>query len=68
MTYALLMIVMRFFGTGTDNVAHTGGFIGGVLLDPRKAETGDHTLAAVDCLLLTVASIAASVVVPLSMR
>ena len=44
------------------------GFLAGILLDPRKAETGDHTLAAVDCLLLTVASIVASVVVPLSMR
>ena len=71
-TYALFMIVFGFFGAGTDNVAHIGGFIGGflagVLLNPRKAEMGNHTLAAMVCLLLTVASIVASLVVPLPMR
>jgi len=71
-TYALFMIVMGFFGARTDNFAHIGGFLGGflagVLLDPRKNETGNHTLAALVCLLLTVASIVASLVVPLPMR
>jgi rhomboid protease GluP len=71
-TYALFMIVMGFFGARTDNFAHIGGFAGGflagALLDPRKSETGNHTLAALVCLLLTVASIVASLVVPLPMR
>ena len=62
------MIVRGFFGAHTDNFAHIGGFLAGVLLDPHNPETGNHTLAAVVCLLLTVASIVASLVVPLPMR
>jgi rhomboid protease GluP len=71
-SYALFMIVLGFLGSHTDNWAHLGGFAGGflagALLDPRKAETGNHTLAAMICLLLTVASVVASLVVPLPGR
>jgi len=67
-SYALFMIVFGFFMRGVDNWAHLGGFAGGflagLLLDPRKPETGNHMLAAVICLVLTVASIVASLVVP----
>jgi hypothetical protein len=52
-----------------DNWAHLGGFAGGflagLLLDPRKPESGNHAAAAVVCLALTVASIVASLVVPI---
>jgi rhomboid protease GluP len=66
-SYALLMIVFGFvMGGRTDNWAHLGGFVGGflagVLLDPRKQESGNHRLAAVICLAMTVASIVASLV------
>jgi rhomboid protease GluP len=71
-SYAIYMIVFGFLMRGTDNWAHLGGFVGGllagVLLDPRKPETGNHMFAAVICLVLTVASIVASLVVPLPFR
>jgi rhomboid protease GluP len=68
-SYALFMIIFGFLmGGRTDNWAHLGGFAGGflagLLLDPRKPETGNHILAAVVCLVLTVASIVASLVIP----
>lgn len=67
-SYALFMILFGFMMRGTDNWAHLGGFAGGflagLLLDPRKPESGNHMLAAVVCLALTVASIVASLVVP----
>jgi len=68
-SYALFMIVFGFLMRGrTDNWAHLGGFVGGFLagliLDPRKPETGNHMVVAVICLALTVASIVASLVVP----
>jgi hypothetical protein len=47
-----------------DNWAHGGGFAGGYLagrmLDPLKPERIDHLLIAVVCLMLSVLSIAAS--------
>lgn len=68
-SYAIFMIVFGFLMRGVDNYAHIGGFAGGflagVLLDPRKPETGNHSVAALLCLLLTVASIVASLVVPI---
>jgi rhomboid protease GluP len=67
-SYALFMIMFGFLMRGVDNWAHLGGFVGGflagVLLDPRRAESGNHRLAAVVCLGLTVASIVASLVIP----
>lgn len=70
-SYALFMIVFGFLMPNVDNWAHLGGFAGGylagMLVDPRKPETGNHVAAAVVCLILTVASIVASLVVPLPM-
>jgi rhomboid protease GluP len=68
-SYALFMIIFGFLmGGRTDNWAHLGGFVGGflagVVLDPRKPETGNHAAVAVVCLALTVASIVASLVIP----
>ena len=69
-SYALFMIIFGFLPgmRGVDNWAHLGGFAGGflagVLLDPRKPESGNHTVAAILCLAATVASIVASLVVP----
>jgi len=66
--YALILGFFGFVMRGVDNWAHLGGFAGGflagVLLDPRKEESGNHRLAAVVCLGLTVASIVASLVIP----
>jgi rhomboid protease GluP len=66
-SYAIFMVVFGFLMHGVDNWAHLGGFAGGflagVLLDPRKPESGNHTMAAVVCLALTVASIVASLVI-----
>ncbi|PYQ19662.1 MAG: hypothetical protein DMF79_12105 [Acidobacteria bacterium] len=62
---ALGMAVFGFVMRGVDNWAHLGGFAGGYLaarwLDPLKPERGDHVLAALVCLLLTLASILVSV-------
>jgi rhomboid protease GluP len=67
--YAVFMIVFGFVLPGVDNWAHLGGFaggyLGGVLVDPRKPETGNQIAVAVICLLLTAASIVASLVVPI---
>jgi hypothetical protein len=63
------MILFGFLMRGVDNFAHIGGFAGGYLtawiLDPLKPERGNHQLAAVTCLVLTAASVVASLVVPL---
>ena len=67
--YAVYMLAFGFFmrGLGVDNWAHIGGFaggyLGGILVDPRKPETGNQVALAVVCLILTVASIVASLVV-----
>jgi rhomboid protease GluP len=71
-SYAITMILFGFVASGlarVDNAAHIGGFAGGYLtarlLDPLRAERGDHQLAALICLALTAASVVASLVVPL---
>jgi rhomboid protease GluP len=67
-SYAIFMIVFGFVMARVDNWAHLGGFAGGylagILLDPRKPETGNQIAVAVVCLVLTAASIVASLVVP----
>lgn len=64
--YVFMLIFYGFLMPGIDNYAHAGGFGGGYLaasiLDPLKPERGDHVLIAVICLVLSIASIAASVV------
>ena len=71
-SYAITMILFGFVASGlvhVDNAAHLGGFAGGYLtgriLDPLRAERGDHQLGALICLALTAASVVASLVVPL---
>jgi membrane associated rhomboid family serine protease len=62
------MIVFGFVMARVDNWAHIGGFaggyLGGMLVDPRKPETGNQIAVAVVCLILTAASIVASLVMP----
>ena len=58
-----------FGGAGIDNFAHLGGFAGGyfasVFLNPMTRERGDHMLIALGCIVATVLSIAASIVLGL---
>jgi rhomboid protease GluP len=67
-SYAIFMIVFGFVMARVDNWAHIGGFaggyLGGMLVDPRKPETGNQIAVAVVCLILTAASIVASLVMP----
>jgi rhomboid protease GluP len=67
-SYAIFMLVFGFVMPSTDNWAHLGGFAGGylagMLVDPREAETGNQIAVAVVCLVLTAASIVASLVMP----
>jgi len=69
--YAVFMIAFGFLMRGVDNWAHIGGFaggyLGGMLVDPRQPETGNQVGLAVVCLILTLASIVASLVVPVPM-
>ena len=62
---ALTMLLFGFVMPAVDNWAHIGGFAGGYLaarwLDPLKPERGDHLIAAILCLLASLASILASV-------
>jgi rhomboid protease GluP len=59
-------VLFGFMMPGVDNWAHLGGYAGGYLaarfLDPLKPERGDHVLVALVCLLLSAASVVASVV------
>ena len=70
-SYAIFMIAFGFLMSGVDNWAHLGGFAGGYLasmmVDPRRPERGNDLLLALVCLVLTAASIVASLVVPLPM-
>jgi rhomboid protease GluP len=65
-SYALMLFLFGLIIPGVDNFAHAGGFIGGYVmarwLNPFKAERLDHLIWAVVLLLVTVASIVASVV------
>jgi rhomboid protease GluP len=64
--FVLMLVFYGFLMPGIDNYAHAGGFGGGYLaarlLDPLKPERGDHVMIAVICLVLSIASIVASVV------
>jgi rhomboid protease GluP len=68
-SWVLFLGLFGFLMRGVDNWAHLGGFLGGLaicrLLDPLKPERFDHLAAAALCLLLTVAAIVASLLVPL---
>lgn len=62
---ALMMFAFGFLFPGVDNWAHLGGFAGGWLaarwLDPLRPERTDHAVVALACLVLSAASIVASV-------
>lgn len=62
---SLSMLVFGFIMPGVDNWAHLGGLAGGWLtakvLDPLKPERGDHVLAALVCLVASLAAILFSV-------
>jgi len=62
--YAVILFVFGFVMPGVDNYAHAGGFLGGYaaarLLDPLRPERIDHVAAALACLGLTAAAVAAS--------
>jgi rhomboid protease GluP len=61
----LSMLAFGFVMPGVDNWAHLGGLAGGWLtakvLDPLKPERGDHVLAAVACLVASLAAVLFSV-------
>ena len=63
------MMLFGFLMPGIDNYAHAGGFGGGYLaarlLDPLKPERIDHLAIAVVCLVLSLASVVASIVLGL---
>ena len=64
-----MLVFMGFLMPGIDNYAHAGGFAGGYLaarvLDPLKPERIDHMVIAVGCLVASILSILASVVLGL---
>lgn len=66
---AFLFAWGMFAGGGVDNWAHLGGFAGGWLaarfLDPVKPERIGHVVAALLCIVASLAAILASVLVPL---
>jgi rhomboid protease GluP len=62
---AVGMLIFGFLMPGVDNWAHLGGFAGGYAmakwLDPLVPERGDHVVAALVCLALSVAAVVYSV-------
>lgn len=64
--FVIYILVFGLLVQGIDNWAHIGGLAGGYLvarwLDPVKAESPNHLIAALVCLGLTVVSILLSVV------
>ena len=67
LNYAIILGLFGLLpGTGVDNYAHLGGFIGGYvvasLVNPLQPERANHLLAAAICLSLTVLAVLASLV------
>jgi rhomboid protease GluP len=69
LSYAVILGLYGFLMPGIDNWAHLGGFLGGLgaarVLDPWKEERTDHVLAALLCLLASLAAVSASLVLGL---
>jgi rhomboid protease GluP len=65
--WAMTLFLFGLFMPGVDNWAHAGGFAGGYLasflLNPMRPERGNHLLIALGCLVATLASIVASLVI-----
>lgn len=70
--YAGMLFLFGLIMPGVDNWAHAGGFAGGFLtarlFNAHKPERVDHLLAALVCLAVTAAAIAASVITGLQYR
>jgi rhomboid protease GluP len=68
---ALTMLLFGFVVPGVDNWAHLGGLAGGYaaarILDPLEPERGDHVLAAVGCLVLSLLSVGLSIALGLKL-
>jgi rhomboid protease GluP len=66
MGWALYGVFIGVAIPNIDNWAHLGGFVGGYVasrwLDPLTPERGDHVVAGLVCLALSIASVVASVV------
>ena len=69
MRYAVILFVFGLIMPGVDDYAHAGGFLGGyatsAFFNPLTRERGDHLLAALGCLVATLASIVFSFFTPL---
>jgi rhomboid protease GluP len=69
MRYAVILFVFGLIMPGIDNYAHAGGFLGGyatsAFFNPLTRERGDHLLAALGCLVATLASIVFSFFAPI---
>jgi rhomboid protease GluP len=67
--YAVILFVFGLVMAGVDNYAHAGGFVGGYatawFLKPSAEEKIDHLIAALVCVLATLASVVASIVLGL---
>jgi rhomboid protease GluP len=64
MRYAIILFIFGVIMPGVDNYAHLGGFVGGYVtsafFNPLTRERGDHMIAAVLCLVVTLLAIVAS--------
>lgn len=65
-TLAAVLFLFGILMPGIDNWGHLGGFAGGylaaVVLDPLKPQSGGHLVLALVCLVLSAASVLASLV------
>ncbi|MFW6368995.1 MAG: rhomboid family intramembrane serine protease [Myxococcota bacterium] len=65
-TLAAVLFVFGFLMPGVDNWGHLGGFLGGYgaawVLDPRRRERAAHVVAGLFCLVLSAASVLASII------
>ena len=63
---AIVLLIFGFIMPGVDNWAHLGGLGGGYAvakwLDPLRPERGNHLLAAVGCLVVSLLAVLASIV------
>lgn len=71
MQIVIINLVFGLASRGIDNYAHLGGLAGGWLmsmaLDPLKPERIDHMIIALACIVLSLASIVASLLVPMAL-
>lgn len=72
MGYATTLFFVGLFIPGVDNLAHAGGFLGGygtsMIFNPLKQERGDHTIAALACLVATLLAVLTSFLIGIPAR